>query len=248
MDDAPNDSLEDISRRFDEQQRIEEEAWHPAESLERSAWNVVGCWQSLVAEVNFMYFHVAGPGARPSSETKLPATIRKVAEIYGVRWPHDEWSAAVDKVGKVRHKLAHLLYIYSITGEEPHRTMTIMRLGGPQGPRKGPDGHRGELSWRQVPDDKNPDLAAWSQMTMHLDTITEDELSEVLEEMLWMRDCCRILGWLGDVAAEMKPRPDLALQKGDPDFVPWWFAEWGDRGSTQLTWGDVMLPGYNEKF
>ncbi|WP_280466828.1 hypothetical protein [Nocardia cyriacigeorgica] len=247
-DETHRERFDRIYHEIERQVRTEEDAWHPSETLERTAWSVVGCWQSLVAEVNFMYFHAVGPGAPALGEKKLPSTIRRVAQIYQVRWPHDEWSAAVDRVRTMRNKFAHLLYIDSITGVEPHRTMTIMRLGVPDGPRSGPGGHPGELSWRHIPDEEDPDDVAWSQMTTHLDTITEDELSEVLEKLRWMRDCCRILGWLGDVAAEVKPRPGLALPERDDGFVPWWFPEWGDRGSAQLTWGDVMVAGYDEKF
>jgi hypothetical protein len=239
-DQTPAESIAAAARRFDEQARKEREAWHLAESLEGSAWNIVGCWQSLVAEVNFMYFHAVGPGAPPSGEKKLPATVRKVAEIYGVRWPHDEWAAAVDRVGKVRHKLAHLLYIDSVSGEEPHRTMTIMRLGRPGDPRKGPDGHPGELSWRQLPDDDDPDDVGWSQMTMHLDSITEDEMSDVLATLRWMRDSCRIMDHLGGIAAELKPRRDLVLPAYEQDMLPWWFREWGNRATAHVTWGDVL--------
>ncbi|WP_454198230.1 hypothetical protein [Nocardia sp. Marseille-Q1738] len=104
-----------IFREMEERQRKEEAAWHPADSLERTAWNVVGCWQMLVSEVNFAYFHSAGPGASPLEKVTLPAKIRKAAEHFGVRWPHDDWSAGADLTSKVRHKLAHLLYIDSVT-------------------------------------------------------------------------------------------------------------------------------------
>lgn len=74
-------------------------------------------------------------------------------------------------------------------------------------------------------------------MTTHLDSITEDEMSDVLASMRWMRDCCRIMDRLGAIAAEVKPRPGLNLPSHEQNLLPWWFSEWGDRATVRLTWG-----------
>ncbi|QIS02706.1 hypothetical protein F5X71_10570 [Nocardia brasiliensis] len=232
-----------IRREIEDREKKEEAAWHPAKSLERTAWNVLGCWQMLVSQVNFTYFHSAGPGAPPLDKETLPVKIRKAAENFGVRWPHEDWSTAADRPKKVRHKLAHLLYIDSVTGTAPHRTMNIVRMGEPGEPRTTADGHPRGLSWRYVPDPAtDPDGAPWSQMTMHLDTITEDELSHALEAMRWMRDCCFILERLGSIAAEIKPRRSLILPQHEQDLLEWWFPDWGERATTTLKWGDILLP------
>ncbi|WP_454198231.1 hypothetical protein [Nocardia sp. Marseille-Q1738] len=77
-------------------------------------------------------------------------------------------------------------------------------------------------------------------MTMHLDTITEDDLADALKAMRWMRDCCLILQRLGSIAADIKPLRGLALPTHEQDMLPWWFPDWGDRGTTRLKWGDVL--------
>ncbi|TLF74040.1 hypothetical protein [Nocardia cyriacigeorgica] len=243
-----DETLEERSNRIyheiEQRVRREEAAWYPSRTLERTAWSVVGCWQMVISEVNAIYFHAAGPGAPPLVKTELPAKIRKAAEILGVRWPHDEWSAAAERTSKARHKLAHLLYIDSISGSRPHRTMTIGRMGAPGEPHKTSDGHPRGLSWRHIPDpDKEPDGVPWSQTTMHLDTVTEDEMADALGAMRWMRDCSRFLDYLGSVAREVKPRRGLVLPKTDEELLPWWFPDWGDPASTRLTWGDVLVPG-----
>ena len=221
--------LDQIFSKSEERRKREAAAWRPSEVLERTALQVIGCWQMVVAEVNFTYFHSVGRGGPPPDTNKLPATIHGVAQNYRIRWPHDDWSLSADQVGKVRHKLAHLLYIDSITGERPHRIMNFVRLGAPGAPRKTPEGHPGELSWR---DD------TWSQQTMHLDTLTEDELRDSLYRLQWMRDCCHILGRLGYILNEFAPRMEY-LPDHEKAVLPWWFPEWGDKATTRLRVADL---------
>ncbi|WP_280453286.1 hypothetical protein [Nocardia cyriacigeorgica] len=177
----------------------------------------------VMSEVNTIYFRAAGPGAPALVKTELPAKIRKASEILGVRWPHDEWSAAADRTSKTRHKLAHLLSIDSIDGHRPHR-MTIGRMGAPGEPHKAADRQPRGLTWRYIPDpDKDPNGVPWSQMTMQLDTVTEDEMADALGAMRWMRDCCRSLDYLGSLAKKIEHRRSLVLPKAAEESLPWWF-------------------------
>lgn len=235
------DVLSPYIDKIEVQERQEAAAWHPAKSLERTAWNVVGCWQMLISEVNYIYFDAAGPTGDPLNKVELPAKIRKAAELLRIRWPHDEWSAAANQTKNVRHKLAHLLYIESISGTKPDRTMSIMRMGQPEEAQVTSTGHPRGLDWRHVPDPlTDPDGIAWSQMTWHSDEITEAELSSTLEAMRWMRDCCRVMQRLGSIAREIKPRHGLKLPGSHQDEIPWWFSDWGDRATAKLTWGAVF--------
>ncbi|BDT96945.1 hypothetical protein IFM12275_69210 (plasmid) [Nocardia sputorum] len=240
-DETHAERLKRVYRQIEEQEKRERAAWHPAESLERTAWNVLGCWQMLVSEVNFIYFDSAGPTGDPLDRVELPVKIRNAAQIQGIRWPHDDWSAAAGQTKNVRHKLAHLLYIDSISGTDPDRTMTIVRMGEPGEAPRTPEGHPRGLSWRHVPDPvTEPDGVTWSQMRWHLDTITEAELSSALEAMRWMRDCCRVMHRLGSIAKEIQPRRALRLPAHEQDELPWWFPDWGDPATTRLTWGNVF--------
>jgi hypothetical protein len=74
--------------------------------------------------------------------------IRQVAEKYNVRWPHDGWCAGFDKAGKVRHKLAHLLYVMKVDDEShsPNRKLAFA-LGKP-GEKRKVDKRPGELNFR----------------------------------------------------------------------------------------------------
>ncbi|WP_280392803.1 hypothetical protein [Nocardia wallacei] len=243
-EEAHEEGANHVFRQIEERMKREQAAWCPDESLERTAWSVVGCWQMLVSEVNFVYFDAAGPTGDPLDKVELPAKIRKAAEFQGIRWPHDEWSAAANRTKNVRHKLAHLLYIDSISGAEPDRTMNIVRMGGPGESRVTTTGHPRGLSWRYVPDPtKDPDGVAWSQMTWHVDTITEAELSSVLEAMRWMRDCCWTMQRLGAIARDITPRNGLRLPHHEQDALPWWFSDWGNRTTAELTWGDIRAVG-----
>jgi hypothetical protein len=199
---------------------------------------VIGGWENLIGYVNFTRFHAAGHGADPLDEEKLPKAMREVANAARVRWPHAGWAAACTKAKMARHTVAHMLYILSITGEFPNRTMTIVRLGAPGGSHKGADGNPAELSWRDE---------TWSMQTRHTAQIQEQALIEALEGMKWMKDCCRGLLRIRDILAE--ENADLPDHKVIDAFmwqVNWWLPEWGNPKTTPLTVGHIRLrPGEN---
>ena len=60
--------------------------------------------------------------------------MREMAIEARVRYPHDEWSTAVNEVDTVRRKFAHLLHLDQTEGEYPNRTLHFTRLGEPGEP------------------------------------------------------------------------------------------------------------------
>jgi len=99
---------------------------------------VIGGWENFLGVVNFTRFNAAGYGAGPLQKDELAKGMREVADAVRVRWPHQEWSAMAAKAKQARHELAHMLYIFSVTGEMPDRTINIARLGEEGKPRKAP--------------------------------------------------------------------------------------------------------------
>ena len=140
MTDTPSrlEQLEQTYAAVEAQREAEARAFRPAETPEALILRVIGGWTNLLGEVNFTRFHVAGYSAGPLKEDKLPKVMRKVADAARVRWPHQQWAAAAAKAELARHELAHMLYIFSVTGEMPDRTINVVRLGEPGGPAQGP--------------------------------------------------------------------------------------------------------------
>lgn len=225
-----------LYRRYAENQMAEEAAWRPqASSMEALVLKVLGGWQTLVSDVNWAHFHSVGPGGPPVKKGQsLPATIRKVAVTYNVRWPHDDWSATCDQVGKVRHKLAHLLYVHKVDNDSPppNRKLAFMRLGEPGRPRL-VDGHPAELSHRDE---------VWSQQTRHIDIVTESELADALRGIKWLVDCVHFLERLGDCLNRDDPwSDDYMLPEWERELLVWWFPEWGDFRTATVTAGQLRL-------
>lgn len=221
---------------IDEYRQAEQRAFEPAESAEALILRVIGGWEVLLARVNFTRFHAAGYGASPLEKQELAKAMREVADSARIRWPHQQWSATAAKAKLARNELAHMLYVFSVTGDMPDRTINVLRLGEAGAPRKTPDGNPGELSWREK---------AWSMQARHIAPISEQVLVEALQGMKWMIDCCRGLLRLRDILAEADA--DLPDDKVIDPFlwqVNWWLPEWGDPKTTPLTVAHVrMQPG-----
>jgi hypothetical protein len=230
------EQLDQTRAAVEERRAAEQRAFRPAETAEALILRVIGGWENLLAEVNFTRFHAAGYGAGTLDKEELAKAMREVADAARVRWPHQQWSAMAAKAKLARHELAHMLYVFSVTGDMPNRTINIVRLGAPGAPRKAPDGNPGELSWREQ---------AWSMQTRHMAPISEQVLIEALQGIKWMIDCCRGLLRIRDIIAE--ENADLPDDKVIDPFmwqVNWWLPEWGDPKTTPLTVAHVRLqPG-----
>jgi hypothetical protein len=221
--------LEKSRARIEADRAAEDQAFRPAENLEALVLRVIGGWENLVGDVNFTRFHAAGHGASPPDEEKLPKAMREVADAARVRWPHAGWAATHTEAKTARNTVAHMLYILSVTGEFPHRTMNIVRLGAP--------GNKGAaLSWRDQ---------TWSMQTRHTAAIQEQALIGALAGMKWMKDCCRGLLRIRDLLAdESADLPDHKVIDAFMWQVNWWLPEWGDPTTTPLTVGHIRLqPG-----
>lgn len=216
--------------------KAEERAFRPSEMPEALILRVIGGWENFLGVVNFTRFHVAGYGAGPLQKEELAKGMRVVADTLRVRWPHQGWSATAAMAKQARHELAHMLYILSVEGDMPHRTVYVARLGAEGSPRRAPDGGPGELSWR----DEN-----WSSQTRHVAAIREQDLIGALQGMKWMIDCCRGLVRIGAfLADETANLPDAKVIDAYAWQVNWWLPEWGDPETTPLTVGHVRLrPG-----
>jgi hypothetical protein len=207
MTDTPSleEQIEQTKAAVEAHRKAEERAFRPARTPEALILRVIGGWGNFLGVVNFTRFNAAGYGAGPLQKDELAKGMREVADAVRVRWPHQEWSAMAAKAKQARHELAHMLYIFSVTGEMPDRTINIARLGEEGKPRKAPDGTPSELSWR----DEN-----WSVQTRHVAAIREQDLIEALEAMKWMIDCCRGLVRIGAlIANENADLPDLDLSR-----------------------------------
>lgn len=57
--------------------------------------------------------------------------VRELAEDSRGRWPHDDFAAAAEHAGNVRHQLAHMLFIREIVADSPDQILRFVRLGNP---------------------------------------------------------------------------------------------------------------------
>jgi hypothetical protein len=230
---SPLERLAQARAAIDVQRESEARAFTPAETPEALVLRVIGGWENLLGEVNFTRFHAAGYGAGPLERENPAKGMRQVADAARVRWPHEQWAAMAAKARFARNELAHMLYIVSVTGNMPDRTINIVRLGAPGSSRKPPDGTPGELSWRDE---------TWSAQTRHMAPVSEHALIQALRSMKWMIDCCRGLLRIRDIIAD--ENADLPDDKVIDPFmwqVNWWLPEWGDPETTPLTVGHVRL-------
>ncbi|BBY91326.1 hypothetical protein MGALJ_09950 [Mycobacterium gallinarum] len=225
--------LAELEQRVAADNEARREAWWPsASSIEAFALKVLGAWELLKSDVNWAFFHAVGREGPPAKSDKLPATIRRVAEIYNIRWPHEEWSAACLQAGDVRHRLAHLLYVTKVDNDSPppNRAMAFMRLGKPGEPRKR-NKRPGELSFR---DD------VWSQQYSRLDAVSEHDLVQALKQIQWLDESCRYLQRFGEFLNGDDPWPDdYVVPSWERDLVRWWFDDWGEPETTELRAGQL---------
>jgi hypothetical protein len=168
--------------------------------MEALVLKVLGGWETLKADVNWAYYHSAGPGGKSMKQRGLPAKINQVAKTYNVRWPHDNWSTTCNKADKLRQKFAHLLHVYKVDNDSPppNRKLAFMRLGRPGRPRS-VDGQPGELSFRDE---------VWSQQDRHIDAVIEQDLADALGAIKWQVDSVHFLRRLGDLLSGDQPWPD----------------------------------------
>lgn len=211
----------------------ERRSFQPSRVIERLVLQILGGWSNVIAEVNFARFSATGPDADWVQENKLVKSVRALAENSRVRWPHDDFAAAAEHAGNVRHQLAHLLFIREIIGDSPDQIVRFVRLGEPGRPRT-VKGVPTELTWRDE---------QWSQQTIHQAELTERELRLALAEIKWMWEAIRALSRLRSMLAE---HPELADDHTIPLYPAggWWIPwapEYWFNGNHTATVSDIRL-------
>ncbi|PEH77283.1 hypothetical protein CRM89_15915 [Nocardia sp. FDAARGOS_372] len=198
----------------------EREAFIPSGSMEAQAWKVMGAWQALIEEVRFMRFQDNGHEraeevVHPNAD-QMPKMLRRLARVRGVRWPSDAVSRICLETRELRNDLSHMVYIDTVSGAEPDRTMSFWRVG--------------EMTFRDE---------VWSQQGRYRIEVTEQQLSDAIEGVHWIIMCCRMLSYLGDIFREFSMSDDHPLAKHIVRELPWWFEEWGDPATAVLSVGQV---------
>ena len=164
------DDIDSFDNRAAARRETEAESFQQGDCIERTVLNLIGAYENVVARANWLIFHVAGPEASRDKRDKLKVGLAKVAEgVDG--WSQDGFDALFDQVEGVRQRLAHMLWIDSITGEWPDRTLRIVVPG-----RKGQRRARSELEWLD---------SGWSVKHTHIVEFEEQELVETLQR-LWL--------------------------------------------------------------
>ncbi|MDO3012711.1 hypothetical protein P5V34_01790 [Mycobacteroides abscessus subsp. abscessus] len=211
----------------------ERRSFEPSRLIERLVLQLLGGWSNVIAEVNFARFNANGPDSEWVQENKLMKAVRELAEDSRVRWPHDDFAAAADHAGNVRHQLAHMLFIKEIVGDSPDQILRFVRLGEPGQPRT-VKGAPTELKWRDE---------QWSQQTIHQAELTEGGLRLALAEIKWMWESVRALSRLRDMLAEHPDLPDhhpITLYPWGGWWIPWASEDWFN-GNHTPTVGDIRV-------
>ena len=208
-------------------------SFEPSRLIERLVLQILGGWSNVIAEVNFARFNANGPDSEWVQENKLVKAVRELAEDSRVRWQHDDFAAAADHAGNVRHQLAHMLFIKEIVGHSPDQILRFVRLGEPGKPRS-VKGVPTELTWSDE---------QWSHQTIHQAELTERELRRALTEIKWMWESVRALSRLSDMLAEHPDLPDdhpITLYPFGGWWIPWAPEDWFN-GNHTPTVSDIRL-------
>ncbi|WP_124390525.1 hypothetical protein [Rhodococcus wratislaviensis] len=196
---------DEIRRQIQYNERVRHAALLPSPMIERLVLQIIGGWSTLVEEVRFLRYNVAndpdGKEPHPNADN-LHRNIRKLGLLANLRLPGDNVTAACQFVRQMRNDLAHMLYIDSITGDEPNRRLAFLRSG--------------EMSYSGN---------GWVQHERKRVEVTEEDLRKALSEIKWLMDCCfaiRKVGW--GISRYEEDEPIDFLHR----LLPWWFEEWGD--------------------
>jgi hypothetical protein len=176
--------------------------------MERMALRLFGAWtelQSLMKDYTLMALEgdealeYAERGKYPD-EFILDQYKKIVQRVYGVAFPgvfRDIYYGSK----RVRDKLAHLIDIVAIDGEQPHRVMTISYGKGFEQQQEG----------------------IWLQ-PRYSEEITEEELSYAISSAREAIKMLHIIYRLGAMFKEFQPSDDDVW---DFHWVTWWDGRWG---------------------
>ena len=178
--------------------------------MERQVLRMFGLWtelQSLMKDYTLMALEgeVAREYAEKGkySDSDILDDYKKVVRrVYGLGFPgwfSDNYNGAK----KVRDKLAHMINISSITGEQPHRVMTIVRTRGFE---------------KYEPED-----GYWLQHRYE-EEIREEDLTDGIHSLKLARSMLNEIYHLNSLFKAHNPSDD---EVWNFHWVPWWDWRWG---------------------
>ncbi|MBI3217857.1 MAG: hypothetical protein HYZ38_28985 [Mycobacterium sp.] len=178
--------------------------------MERKVLQLFGFWtelQSLMKDYTLMELEgdaaieYAEKGKYSDSDIldDYKKVVRNVYRLGFPVWFSDSYKGAK----KVRDKLAHMINISSITGERPHRVMTIVRTNGFE---------RYE-----------PEEGIWLQHRYE-EQIREEDLTDGIQSLKAARSMLNQLHHMRVLFEHAQPADDDIWNF---DWVPWWDGRWG---------------------
>lgn len=192
----------------------------PSPVIERLMWQVAGGWEQVAEEVRFFNYLVKDePDAIVlANRDKVAKDMRRIARRFGLRIP-EGWTEKCKSVQEIRNNLGHMLYIVSIDGEAPNRSVSFRRV---------PYLEPGEMKTE----------GGWISHNRVLTTYTERELVQALADLRWLKDCLFALRKFGHEFADW--RDDRSITQVSR-ILPWWLPEWGEPGSRELFMRDLRV-------
>lgn len=193
-----------IRRDIKRQQRIAAEAMEPSSNIERLMLQILGGWSRVAEDVVFLRHIVRDDALAVPPRTdagRLANHFKMLGRELGVRIPDkSEFTRRCKPTGAIRNNLGHMLYIKSITGSEPNRSVEILTAG-----------------------EMNLDEANWAKRENPTVTITEYELKNALADLKWLSACIFAIRKIG---VEWQDRPDESSVAHLRGIIPWTFDDW----------------------
>lgn len=177
-------------------------------AMERQALKLFAAWtelQSLMKDYTLMALegdaaHEYADRGKYADDYILKEYKKVVRRVWGVAFPQ-VFSVIYKEAKAVRDKLAHMIDVGSIKGNQPHRVMTIIRSKGFE---KYEDG-------------------VWLQHR-YREEIREGDLVRALRDVDEARKMLHIIYNLGASFKDLQPSDDDIW---DFHWVPWWDGRWG---------------------
>ncbi|WP_234808592.1 hypothetical protein [Mycolicibacter terrae] len=177
-------------------------------AMERMVLKLFGAWtelQALIKDYTLMALEAEDAKAyaergKYADDYILKEYKKVVRRVWGVAFPH-VFSAIYKEAKAMRDKLAHIVDVASVEGDQPHRVMTIV-FG------KGFEEHTDGI---------------WFQQRYN-EEIREEDLVRALRNVGEAKSMLHIIYRLGAAFKEFQPSDDDIW---DFHWVPWWDGRWG---------------------
>lgn len=187
--------------------------------MERMALKLFARWTELQSLMkDYTLIALEGEAAKEYADRgKYPDDFilneykKVVRHVWGVAFPQ-VFSDFYNGAKAIRDKLAHMIDIESITGDQPNRVMTIIRSKGFE--------------------KYEHDEGIWFQKR-YMEAISEQELAYALDAAKEARKLINVIYRLGAAFKEFQPSDDDVW---DFDWVPWWDGRWGPPPQADGDW------------